>query len=279
MRIVLSLNRIRQAIKTSRSMRDMLLMLDLSATNGNYRTYREFIKNNNVDVSHWNFHFCNEKQSKAKSLQEKLQNGSKAKSRLLKKLLIESGMMKEKCSICPTGAQWQGNKLVLVLDHISGDSMDNRIENLRLLCPNCNSQQPTFCRKKGKKKAPLWECLSCGGAFAKGSLRESKCLDCRKKNFEKRVLQQKTCACGEAKGARAKRCSLCASKAITEKAEKARKFHVSKEELERMVWEMPTSSVADKIGVSDKAVEKRCKKLGINKPPRGYWAKKAAGKI
>jgi hypothetical protein len=43
-----------------------------------------------------------------------------------------------------------------------------------------------------------------------------------------------------------------------------------------MVWQMPTTEVASIFGVSDKAVEKRCKLLGIPKPPRGYWAKLAA---
>jgi 5-methylcytosine-specific restriction endonuclease McrA len=44
--------------------------------------------------------------------------------------------------------------LVLVLDHINGDRSDNRITNLRLLCPNCNSQQNTFAgRNKGRYRA------------------------------------------------------------------------------------------------------------------------------
>lgn len=46
-----------------------------------------------------------------------------------------------------------------------------------------------------------------------------------------------------------------------------------KEELEELIWKIPTTHVAEKYGVSDKAVEKWCKKLGISKPPRGHWAK------
>jgi hypothetical protein len=57
------------------------------------------------------------------------------------------------------------------------------------------------------------------------------------------------------------------------------KFDPSPEELEQYVWGMPTTHVAEIYGVSDKAIEKRCKKLGINKPPRGYWAKLHAGQI
>jgi integrase len=46
-----------------------------------------------------------------------------------------------------------------------------------------------------------------------------------------------------------------------------------KERLSELVWRMPTTQVARQLGVSDKAVEKRCRRLGIAKPPRGYWAK------
>lgn len=57
-----------------------------------------------------------------------------------------------------------------------------------------------------------------------------------------------------------------------------RLFEVSAEELAQLVWEMPTVKVAELFGVSDKAIEKRCKRLGVSKPPRGYWARVYAGK-
>ena len=47
----------------------------------------------------------------------------------------------------------------------------------------------------------------------------------------------------------------------------------TKEELENLVWEIPTTKIAKMIGVSDKAIDKRCKNLGIRKPGRGYWSK------
>jgi hypothetical protein len=47
----------------------------------------------------------------------------------------------------------------------------------------------------------------------------------------------------------------------------------SAEELQRLVWELSTVQLSKQLGVSDKAIEKRCKKLGVSKPPRGYWAK------
>jgi len=57
------------------------------------------------------------------------------------------------------------------------------------------------------------------------------------------------------------------------------KLTISPDELKELVWQMPTTHVAEELGVSDKAIEKRCKKFGITKPPRGYWAKLYAGQI
>jgi hypothetical protein len=51
----------------------------------------------------------------------------------------------------------------------------------------------------------------------------------------------------------------------------------SAEVLEKLLWEKPTAQIAKDLGVSDKAIEKHGKKLGLKKPPRGYWAKKQAG--
>lgn len=53
----------------------------------------------------------------------------------------------------------------------------------------------------------------------------------------------------------------------------SRKFEMDPNELSQLVWEIPTTQIAALYGVSDKAVEKRCRALGIPKPPRGYWAR------
>lgn len=50
-----------------------------------------------------------------------------------------------------------------------------------------------------------------------------------------------------------------------------RKFNISKKELTRLVWEMPSERIAEKYGVSGRLITKRCEQLGIEKPSRGYW--------
>lgn len=49
-----------------------------------------------------------------------------------------------KCSVCGMLSEWNGAELRFVLDHIDGDSSNNKRDNLRLVCPNCDSQLPTF---------------------------------------------------------------------------------------------------------------------------------------
>ena len=59
-----------------------------------------------------------------------------------------------RCAICDLPDEWNGADLALVLDHVDGDSANNARENLRLICPNCDSQLPTYKSKnKGKRRA------------------------------------------------------------------------------------------------------------------------------
>lgn len=71
----------------------------------------------------------------------------------LKRRLINEKKLNYKCALCGNTGGWNNKKLVLQLDHINGDHKDNRIENLRLLCPNCHSQTETFCTRQLRAKS------------------------------------------------------------------------------------------------------------------------------
>lgn len=144
------------AVNKSYSMRQTLIELGLAPEGGSYRTVQKYIKILGIDTSHW----LGKSWSKGKkvttnpgrSLEEYLvYNGPYIQSFKLKKRLIKAGCLRDKCIICNIN-QWLGKNISLELDHINGDPLDNRIENLRILCPNCHSQTDTFRAKKRSRK-------------------------------------------------------------------------------------------------------------------------------
>lgn len=76
----------------------------------------------------------------------------------LKKKLLLHNLIKNECKICKNTGIWENKTLSLQLDHINGIRTDNRLENLRLLCPNCHSQTDTYSGKKHKKDSFCKEC-------------------------------------------------------------------------------------------------------------------------
>lgn len=52
----------------------------------------------------------------------------------------------DRCALCGTAPSWRDRPLTLEVDHVDGDWRNNRIENLRLLCPNCHAVTGTWCR-------------------------------------------------------------------------------------------------------------------------------------
>jgi hypothetical protein len=68
----------------------------------------------------------------------------------LRKRLVRAGLKPDHCEICGL-SEWRGKPLTLQLDHINGDHTDNRLENLRILCPNCHSQTTTWCGRNRRR--------------------------------------------------------------------------------------------------------------------------------
>ena len=100
-----------------------------------------------LDVSHWmgQSHGTSNTQPLNSILVE---NG---KGKPPKDRLIRLGLLKNECSICGLYPEWNTSPLTMILDHINGRNTDHRLGNLRLVCPNCNSQLPTFCGRNKLK--------------------------------------------------------------------------------------------------------------------------------
>lgn len=70
------------------------------------------------------------------------------------RMISEYDLLSPNCSECGIFPKWNGKPLTIHVDHINGVNTDNRLENLRRLCPNCHSQTPTYCAKN-KKTVPI----------------------------------------------------------------------------------------------------------------------------
>ena len=145
---------LRIAVKSSTSTRQVLTKLGLKEAGGNYDQIKKYLQYYKIDSSH----FKGQGWSKGMkgigkprlSLDQILVKNSYFQSYKLKKRLLEAGVKKGKCEMCNWAEKSLDGRIPLELDHINGDSKDNRIENLRILCPNCHSLQPTH-RGRNKK--------------------------------------------------------------------------------------------------------------------------------
>jgi len=159
----------------------------------------------------------------------------------LKKFVIKNGIIKNECFLCGLSDEWNGIPLVFILDHLNGINNDNRIENLRMLCPNCNSQQNTFAGRNTLLQRDKIKCTVCGLEHTRKSL-----------------------FCSDA----------CRSVNRKQSRKNRRKFDPTKDELEKMIWELPMEKIALFYGVSGRAIRKRCDLLEITRPKMGYFSKK-----
>lgn len=118
----------------------------------NPKTLRKKMNEFGVDYSHftgcnWNVN-PNNPVYRGKYLPN-LYEHSSLNSDHVKKLVYKLGLKENKCEVCGI-SEWLGSPIVCELHHINGDTADNRIENLQILCPNCHSQTDNF-RKRNTK--------------------------------------------------------------------------------------------------------------------------------
>lgn len=158
-------------------------------------------------------------------LKDILVENSTYQSTKLKKRLVDEGIKKDCCEICGQGNTWNDKLLVLQLDHINGIHTDNRLENLRIVCPNCHTQTDTFCTRKLKQ--------------------HNYCKDCGKE------IAPKSTWCPE--------CALKHNR--THKVSPSDK--PSKGELLQLIKEKPFTEIGRMYGVTDNAIRKWCRKLGL----------------
>lgn len=182
---------IEDLVKNSLSKREILRKLNIIGAGGNYKTLEKYIKLYEIDTSHFTGAAWNQGKNfkpfciKIEIKDILVENSTYSSSSNLKKRLYSEKIKFPKCECCGI-EKWMDKEISLELDHINGINTDNRIENLRILCPNCHSQTLTFRRKKNIKPKKIKKvkekiinnCKNCNNKTENKSFCS---IDCQKK--------------------------------------------------------------------------------------------------
>lgn len=196
---------IKNIISNSSNKTEILSKLGLKNNGGNFNTLSSFININNINISHFTPMVSTKPDRKRTltylSLEDLLVLNPTiiVGTSRLKEKLYKSGLKKRYCELCNQDEKWKGKKMSLILDHINGNRFDNRIENLRIVCPNCNATLETHCRgmnlnKKYDPKNKKCENAECDIMIRKRNKYCSKCYHKlrRGKSKAKEVKPRKT---------------------------------------------------------------------------------------
>lgn len=226
------LQTLKNIILISESRSDVFRRLSMTPRGAKFKTLNKLILKNNIDISH--FKKSGEINRRKNSLKESdLKNIFKENSpnSRIKHYILKFNLIEHKCSACELGNIWNNKPLTLQLDHINGISSDNRLENLRFLCPNCHTQTETYGSKNIQSTPIIVECPMCN----------------------KPVSEQ------------GRHCIACAHTFLQKIQWPSNKV------LSELVWTKPLLKLAVDLGVSDNAIRRHCKKNNIAFPTRGFW--------
>lgn len=203
---------------------------------GNRQTVKKYIEAFDISVKHFGNYRCGIKNNNKISLNEILvENSSYRDTRHIKEKLYKNGLKKRECELCGQDEEWKGKKMSLILDHINGINNDNRLENLRIVCPNCNATLDTHC-------------LGYNRLNKKDSILDENILIVEK--IIKHFTKDKHCECGTLISNSSKKCKTC-DEILQRKVERP-----TYEELQTSVKLIGYSATGRKYNVSDNSIRK-----------------------
>ena len=158
---------LRDAVARSLSWSATLRELGYCPTGGNWKTLKRRCAELGISTDHFDPHAANRVAGRRRRipLEEILVRGSTYSRTNLKARLFEANLKERLCELCGQGETWHGRKMGLILDHVNGVRDDNRLANLRIVCPNCAATLETHCGRKNRLPRELVPCAVCGGSF------------------------------------------------------------------------------------------------------------------
>lgn len=159
---------VRDAVAGATSISGALRTLGLRVAGDNHKTLKRLIAHYAISTEHFDPYRAPRRgtgRSGSIPLESVLVEHSTYSRGNLKRRLLKEGLKEPHCELCGQDENWRGEWMSLILDHINGAAEDNRLENLRILCPNCNATLDTHCGRQMRTERVPQECLRCGAEF------------------------------------------------------------------------------------------------------------------
>ena len=231
-----------EIVKNSKSIKEVISKLGYSTNGGsNSKTVKNRIEKYGISIEH----FTSTVNPTIRTEENVFIEDSTASQAVLRRWYFKGKYTPYTCSICGQLPEWQGKELTLILDHINGHNHDDRLENLRWVCPNCNQQLDTTGTKRGFSH-----------------LKKVKLETKEEIKKEEKPKKQHLCIdCGNPCSSNATRCQKCDNehrKAISHVNDL-----ITREELKKLIRTMPFTKIGEQFNISDNAVRKWCDRFDL----------------
>lgn len=222
-------------VKESSSIKEISQKLGYNAHSGTISAIiKQRIQSLQIDISHFT-----QPPAMHRTPENIFTKDSTATQNVLRRYYKKGNYTPYICSICGQQPTWQGKPLTLILDHINGRNRDNRLNNLRWVCPNCNMQLDTT---GSKNKA------------YKNDQTPNTTLSVRKPKQQNHCID-----CGKPISKTATRCKECDNKTHRQKPT----LPCSREELKSLIRTKPFTTIGKMFDVSDNTIRKWCQRYNL----------------
>ena len=226
----ISVEELKNIVLNSNSYKEVIQKVGYQTVSGNnIKTVKSRLEKYNISTEH----FINTTHPIERNIENIFCENSTATQATLRRWYLKGEYSEYKCSICGQLPEWNGKPLTLILDHIDGDNHNNEINNLRWICPNCDSQLPTFAGRNNKGRHNYLP-------VQKRKQYKKICPLCNINEISKNSKMCWDCRCKE-----------------------RRKNIPPKEELEKLIYTTSFVKIGKNYNLSDNSVRKWCKGYGL----------------